>query len=910
MVNKLAFIVAFFVLFLGIFFIYFYDNDSSNSPTGEVSLSTSKTATGITSAATSNKYQTSKAIQTSKYFRYYSKNILKSKPSFKITRQGVYSLQDYWEQVIINYLCKAAKNNYIKKIDLQQNKGVHKECIDLDGSFFENPKDKYGAATVALSYDDETGQCSVKKDTCKSPILLYEAACVTADLSDCIDGKDCSKKHANYFDIGELIYEQGIGKITNASKTVDCTIVLNNTDAVCVKGACKVNTCGDGVKTAKEECDDGNKKNGDGCSNKCAKETQPPKIDLYVGKIYEKAISNKCNNYYAFQVCNKGISPANTDFTIAVTANNISVEVPYKIVEKGIIESNKCVEFIEPQKLHILAFTVPLQKEMSVLVKLDSKDAIAEINETNNSKEQKIYSGDNYMFDSATVCDNYCYDNDGGKNYLKYGEIIAKYKENLLEVNDFCDDQHTMLGENFCKKVYKLPGTNLLSNPLGFKSVDCRLIGNGSKCFEGKCISSENKLECIGKQYDEKDVWTKGSIEYTDIDGEGPIVFEDFCKSDLTVVEYYCKSDQELMSRDEINCLNLDAICKDGKCVNVDKVTCKDSDSLDYYNPGYVIQTAYLNDGTTTTKIALDTCFNYADSVTEVYCNGTQIAFNQYKCTSESENASCKYSLPKDLPESVITVDISGSCVKGNKDLMLCSETDNGLDYYKKGDIAYTTEFNEKGSNSDYCDNDNLIEFYCKNKELTMADPYPCPVEGKSCYKGACLPKGLGQKKCLKYDSSTGLKYNDKGIDYYTAGYVEYTNEFGDTENKWDYCDDGNLIEGYCEGTDIKSAEPYNCAAEGKICYSSKCAKAIDKNKVYCAEGNGIVSGIDIIGQKYVVLSYCDGTILHSPSCNKDYLPNLYDILTWAIIDCTDSGKICKETKDSKGNWVGACVDK
>jgi cysteine-rich repeat protein len=38
---------------------------------------------------------------------------------------------------------------------------------------------------------------------------------------------------------------------------------------VCVKGKCSANVCGDGVKLASEECDDGNGNNFDACSNTC-----------------------------------------------------------------------------------------------------------------------------------------------------------------------------------------------------------------------------------------------------------------------------------------------------------------------------------------------------------------------------------------------------------------------------------------------------------------------------------------------------------------------------------------------------------------------------------------------------------------------------------------------------------------
>lgn len=87
------------------------------------------------------------------------------------------------------------------------------------------------------------------------------------------------------------------------------------------------------------------------------------------------------------------------------------------------------------------------------------------------------------------------------------------------------------------------------------------------------------------------------------------------------------------------------------------------------------------------------------------------------------------------LPSYISTAKYS---ITLTKDFDECEETDNGLDYYKKG-ITKTS----KESKEDRCsegENYNLIEYYC-TKDLSLGkaiipDGYNCP---NGCSDGACI---------------------------------------------------------------------------------------------------------------------------------------------------------------------------
>ena len=698
---------------------------------------------------------------------------------------GSYTFSKDALQASLCYTAKKSKSNMVG------NKVITpKKCVDFDAG-----PGYYKISSAAASYNTDTDKCMVQYDDCKNSEFLNEIHCVTIPaICNTVNG--CIKL------IGNTKYGK-LGTITTEAKK--CSDY--GKDYFCSKEACVQNKCGDGYLYEEEECDDGNAKNGDGCSNKCKIEEGKVDVDLYVGKIFDYALSDKCINSYFFEVCNKGPSAIAKDFDINVGANEIAKEMKfsentYPNASK-IIEAGKCVNFTVGQKLHILAFDVPLQTSKTVSVTVDSADEIAETDETNNDKQGSVYSGDDYYFDEKTICESFCYDNDSGKDYWNEGKIIGKYKDEMWIKEDACyDGQKVGLKEYFCKEVYKLDN-GMLANPLGDQSIDCRLLGG--KCDNGKCVPAENKLKCIGKSLEETNIWSKSSIDYTSIEGEKSVL-EDICRDDVSdlVKEFFCESDQEMYGYTEVSCYNTNAICEDGACKKIEKITCEDSDNKDYYKAGYAKQTVTLDDGTKKEKITADSCMYYADKVVEQYCDGTKMGNTDYDCSADS--ASCIVEYNEDIKMDM------GRCSLPDDSLKKCEETDAGLDYYNSGAVEFTTKFGESGKNSDYCNNDSdvLIEFYCKNKEIIM-DNHDCSGEGKVCYDGTCITP-VENYYCNETDG---------GNNPLVGSALSGINIDGSNINNWDWCNEyGMLFEYYCENGLVK-LESHDCSSLGKVCVAT-----------------------------------------------------------------------------------------
>jgi hypothetical protein len=79
---------------------------------------------------------------------------------------------------------------------------------------------------------------------------------------------------------------------------------------------------------------------------------------------------------------------------------------------------------------------------------------------------------------------NYCYDTDGGIDFLTQGTInIITLKGINRTYTDYCIDNIT-IGEYVCSN-------NLVGQPPGYAALigeDCSIIGNVTSCVAGRCV--------------------------------------------------------------------------------------------------------------------------------------------------------------------------------------------------------------------------------------------------------------------------------------------------------------------------------------------------------------------------------------------------------------------------------------
>ena len=190
------------------------------------------------------------------------------------------------------------------------------------------------------------------------------------------------------------------------------------------------------------------------------------------------------------------------------------------------------------------------------------------------------------------------------------------------------------------------------------------------------------------------------------------------------------------------------------------------------------------------------------------------------------------------------------NCTQTNTSL--CSDSDNGLNYYIQG-IA------KKGSanSTDYCGAQNLngtqyvLEQYCDASNNIQQVPYLCPG---LCSTGACVPATVN---CT--DSDGGLNFNVKGVT--SKGTLSYT----------DYCGIGsNLFENYCANNSIVTNYLYVCpngCSNGACINTTASCVDSDGGLNYNVKGNATKGSLfyadycgaqQTNGSQYLLEQYCD----------------------------------------------------
>ncbi|MFH1521192.1 MAG: hypothetical protein ABID61_06105 [Candidatus Micrarchaeota archaeon] len=318
--------------------------------------------------------------------------------------------------------------------------------------------------------------------------------------------------------------------------------------------------------------------------------------------------------------------------------------------------------------------------------------------------------------------------------------------------------------------------------------------------FLAGCLITDNASQNNTGTLNEGMLTTVGNCTETD-DGvdyyaigmttSGKMKATDQCLNEETIEEYSCGTDGSIQT-DYYNC---SFGCASGRC-NIDLqsfptvpfsiayipiiITCNDTDGgKDYYEKGTVINS---------TATGTDYCRGII--LTERYCKTDKsIGLDTHVCPNGCTDGRCKSSIPP-LPPRAIT----------------CTETDDGIDYYKKGTTVSTSSAGRTGV-TDFCVGDILTEKYCKSDKSIGSKNYTCAY---GCSDGECKP---APPTCT--DSDGGLTYSVSGKTTLT-GATPFT-QFDSCEE-----DDGDITEWYCPTSSTRSSIvhhcPYGCTPNQNYC--------------------------------------------------------------------------------------------
>jgi cysteine-rich repeat protein len=711
------------------------------------------------------------------------------------------------------------------------------------------PEQQYGA-------DQEycTTECileEVSGPLCGDGIIQEEEQC--DDGSHCSDGTSCTSSE-ECMNIGDWnclprdfdgcsfnckLEGCGDGLLQIGEECDD----LNQEDFDGCSSGCKVEFCGNNIiDSIAEECDDGNNVPLDGCSSECLLELPPP--DLYVGEIFSPVHSAYCINSYHFEICNAGEGFVEEEFQIKVEVNGQESIFDYGMQEGMEIQPGGCLHYYNPIKLHILKFGLDLESTDEIHITLDVNDDIKEPNEADNEKLGESYSGDQYIYEGDIECTTWCYDSDDGKSYFDSGKLTYLYEEVDHQVDE-CDSgmypNQAILTEYYClNPIYQLDN-GLFPYPALSKKVDCTILD--AKCVDGECVPiDENHLSC--KDLEGKlDIWTYGEVDYTTIDGEN-IILKDTCQDEEHIKEVYCDSD-ELADDYTQNCVYQNALCQDGKCVEVNETNwCEDLETGGEFSLGdpYVYGITEFHKFTGTVDIKKDKCSFDRTEVRQYYCELDFPESQWYDCTND-EN------------EHGAALCHDGICVLPDPDYLSCDEWgDDGLDYYNQGTVESNSIHNVDDWNSDECIpmTNLLIEYYCAGNEFKMTPPYNCGLEGMACNEGKCVAENPNLVSCEETEWDE----------------IEYVNKFGEENWEGDECvadddyDDweteSNTLKHWFCNENTPDYETIDCSAEGKVCHYGECITN-DPALISCTEDseNNKVKYTNGYGNKYSETDQC-----------------------------------------------------
>ena len=208
-----------------------------------------------------------------------------------------------------------------------------------------------------------------------------------------------------------------------------------------------------------------------------------------------------------------------------------------------------------------------------------------------------------------------------------------------------------------------------------------------------------------------------------------------------------------------------------------------------------------------------------------------------------------------------------------------CTDSDNGLDYYKQGETC-----TNDGCEKDRCVGNGitLIEYFCNGNERSLVD-YACEkCENGACVTGTTPTPGCVQKgtTCCKGDACVGI-----------ACQQGYTSRFNG-------CDSNCAPVGTCQSTETVSEQVKCVFKNSKV--SQKCYLSEYNDRFSCAGTETCVMDIrGANGAKMTWKSTCGGYAYTTLDGNSEY----------AEFDCSEKTDTCQPTLCADGSKTGCYKD-
>ena len=142
---------------------------------------------------------------------------------------------------------------------------------------FGTSEDLGDAATPSIAAGEQCGEIGLS--TCAGPSqqqrLICDNGVYRPDVA-CPAGKNCDQISGSCLSIVPECAGKSVGTrfcaATGGVRVCGLDLVRIESEpceGTCIDGNCVTPSCGDGVTTAPEQCDDGNLRNGDGCTSDC-----------------------------------------------------------------------------------------------------------------------------------------------------------------------------------------------------------------------------------------------------------------------------------------------------------------------------------------------------------------------------------------------------------------------------------------------------------------------------------------------------------------------------------------------------------------------------------------------------------------------------------------------------------------
>ncbi|MBI2147029.1 hypothetical protein HYU19_00955 [Candidatus Woesearchaeota archaeon] len=257
--------------------------------------------------------------------------------------------------------------------------------------------------------------------------------------------------------------------------------------------------------------------------------------------------------------------------------------------------------------------------------------------------------------------------------------------------------------------------------------------------------------------------------------------------------------------------------------------SCTDSDGKDFNNQGKVTGIDSNGVGFEFT----DSCLGLS-MLNEYICNGVEPQFINVEC--DCEGGACKEKVNRFTPQTVLPANTPS-----------CTDSDGGINYYKKGTAIEVSETGKVHEEHDFCA-DSIFDMKYPDRAETLVEVY-CDqnkIRDKSikclCMGGQCvdIKKNPDPESSLTGPipkNEGGSCTDTDGDNPKTQGSATETRADGSSRTYKDMCHDPHtLYESICKG-DVYGVVSYDCDCQGDHCVEPQ--ERVRQGKGSCTDSDG-----------------------------------------------------------------------